>query len=355
MKQNDSILFTNDVTTTIDNIVAAFNPSKTFLLTDTNTNHYVLPLLKDSNVIANASVITIKSGETNKGIESLASIWKHLSENNANRNSLLINLGGGLITDLGGFAAATFKRGIRFINIPTTPLAAVDAAVGGKTGINFLNLKNEIGAFRNADAVIVSSLFFSTLNQEEKLSGYAEMLKHALLKSPDTINKLLNFDIHTCDETTMLELIKESVCIKERIVSEDPLEKGIRKALNFGHTAGHAFESLAMKRKMPIPHGYAVAYGIVVELVLSHFKFKFPSSLLQQIASFIKQAYGAFHITCDDYPALLEYMWHDKKNDHANGVNFSLLKSSGKIEINNYINEEEVKQALDLYRDLLGI
>ena len=352
---NPQILFTNEVAKAIDCIVEELNPSNTFILTDTNTNQLVLSLLTDSTTIAVASMISIDAGEANKNIESLAHVWKHLSENNANRNSLLINIGGGMITDLGGFAAATFKRGIRFINVPTTPLAAVDAAVGGKTGINFLGLKNEIGCFRSADAVIISSIFFSTLGREERFSGYAEMLKHALLKDEYSVKKLIDFDIQTCDVAAILDLIRESVNIKENIVNEDPTEKGIRKALNFGHTIGHAFESLAMTRNSPIPHGYAVAYGIIVELILSHFKFKFPGNILQQFASFIKQTYGAFIISCNDYPTLLEYMHHDKKNNNANCINFTLLRTPGVVEINNYINDEEVKQALDLYRDLLGV
>lgn len=355
MKSLEQVFFSNDVAETIDKIVGQLAPSEVFVLTDTNTLIAVLPRLSDSSAISTAKKITIKSGEKHKNIESLTSVWQQLTENRATRNSLLINIGGGVITDLGGFAASTFKRGIKFVNIPTTPLAAVDAAIGGKTGIDFLGFKNEIGVFSDPYAIIISSKFFSTLTQQEMYSGYAEMLKHSLLQSDKSLNRILSFDLQDFDEHKMLEIINESVLVKAKIVNEDPFEKGIRKALNFGHTVGHAFESFALKNKTYIPHGYAIAYGIIVELILSHFKFNFSSTILRQIVSFVRQHYGAMHITCNDYPTLLEYMHHDKKNSNSSGINFTLLRSPGQIEINNIINEEEIKQALDIYRDLLGL
>ncbi|MBQ2046918.1 MAG: 3-dehydroquinate synthase [Muribaculaceae bacterium] len=355
MKHQD-LIFSNDVASHLDALVEKYNPSKLFVLVDENTSKHVLPMLvNESKTVANATVITIAAGDTNKDIESLMHIWTQLVEGGATRKSMLINLGGGVVSDIGGFAGATFKRGIRFVNIPTTLLSAVDAAVGGKTGINFHGFKNEIGAFCEAEAVIISTRFLETLSSEELLSGYAEMLKHGLISNVDTYNRFLAKDVANIDTDEMLQLLEESVMVKKRIVEEDPTEKGIRRALNLGHTAGHAFESLALQRKSPIPHGYAVAWGLVVELILSHMQLKFPSIELTRLATYIYENYGAFHITCDDYDALIEFMRHDKKNDSANAINFTMLKQVGDIHIDCIAPEDDIKTALDIYRDFMHI
>lgn len=354
--KHQELIFSNNVAEEIDKIAQKVGAPQVFVLVDVNTDRCVLPLLKKSSkIIAGAKVITIKSGDVNKNLESLAFIWEQLCNNGATRKSLLINIGGGVITDIGAFAGATFKRGIKFINVPTTLLSAVDAAVGGKTGINFNGLKNEVGVFCEAEAVIISTAFFKTLPMEELLSGYAEMLKHGLIAGRDVYDKLLAYDIYKSEKgNQLLELLEESVKVKKNIVEEDPTEKGIRRALNLGHTAGHAFESLALRREDPIPHGYAVAWGLVVELVLSHTQLGFSSADLQQLASYIYSKYGAFEITCNDYPALLDFMHHDKKNE-SNEINFTLLKEVGDVHIDCHCSEEEIKSALDIFRDLLHI
>lgn len=355
MKHQD-LIFTNEVADTVDRIVGEINPPQVFVLVDVNTYRCVLPVLKEkSKIISNAKVITIKSGDVNKNLESLAFIWEQLCDNGATRKSLLINIGGGVITDIGAFAGATFKRGIRFINVPTTLLSAVDAAVGGKTGINFNGFKNEVGVFCEAEAVIISTIFFKTLPFDELLSGYAEMLKHGLISGKDVYDKLLAYDItNSNDYNHLLKLLEESVDVKKRIVEEDPTEKGIRRALNLGHTAGHAFESLALKREDPIPHGYAVAWGLIVELILSHEQLGFPSVDLQQLAKYVCEKYGPFDITCKDYPALLDFMHHDKKNE-SEEINFTLLEDIGSVHIDCTCSEEEIESALDIFRDLLHI
>lgn len=355
MKHQD-LIFTNEVAQAIDNLAKAIASPNVFVLVDVNTELLVLPELKcASKTIANATIITIKAGDINKNLDSLAYIWKQLCDNGATRKSLLINLGGGVVTDIGAFAGATFKRGIRFINVPTTLLAAVDAAVGGKTGINFNGFKNEIGAFREADAVIISTTFFRTLLREELLSGYAEMIKHGLISDKACYNRLLSFDISSHDNHNhLLQLLEESVKVKRHIVEEDPTEKGIRRALNLGHTAGHAFESLALRKKSPIPHGYAVAWGLIVELILSHLQLKFPSDELHRLARYISEHYGIIDITCDDYPELLNLMHHDKKNDSTE-INFTLLDDIGNVHIDCTASETEISTALDIFRDLLGI
>jgi len=312
-----------------------------FVLTDSNTQNHCLPIIQSLPEIQAAKKFSVPAGEESKNIESLSKVWKFLSDSGANRKSLLINLGGGMLTDLGGFAAATFKRGIRFVNIPTTLLGAVDAAVGGKTGINFAGLKNEIGAFAPAIAVLIDSNFFKTLNKTQLLSGYAEMLKHALLNSNSALNDFLSFDFDNVNYEQLNNLLFESVMIKERIVEEDPTEQGIRKALNLGHTFGHAFESFALETKRPVLHGYAVAHGLVCELYLSYIQLGFDKNVLIKIANFVKEHYGVFTLDSTDYQRIYELMQHDKKND-AGTINFTLLKATGDIQINQTAGKKEI-------------
>lgn len=242
--------------------------------------------------------ICIGAEDVNKHVETLAHVWKELSDKGGTRHSLLINLGGGMVTDLGGFAAATFKRGIRYINIPTTLLAMVDASVGGKTGINFNGLKNEIGSFYPAESVLIDTQFLKTLDMPNLLSGYAEMLKHGLISTCAHWAELLNVDFNAIDYAQLQALVAQSVQIKEHIVEQDPLEKGIRKALNLGHTVGHAFESFALETSHPVLHGYAVAWGIVCELYFSYLKTGFPKDKLRQTIRFIKEHYGVLAFDC---------------------------------------------------------
>ncbi len=322
-----------------------------FILIDENTEQKCLPLLLKTEVIDMADLIVIPSGEKNKNLETLATVWKYLSKNGATRKSLLINLGGGLLTDLGGFAAATFKRGLHFINIPTTLLSMVDAAVGGKTGINFLGLKNEIGAFAPADFVLLDTGFLKSLNHENILSGYAEMLKHALISSEENLQELLAFNLDEIDYNELLPLLITSVGIKEKIVEEDPKEEGIRKALNLGHTTGHAIESYCIETGKPVLHGYAVAWGIICELYLSFMKLGFDKQKLVKTAHFIKENYGSFVFDCKIYDHLYQLMQHDKKNENADTINFTLLKGIGDIRINQTASKEEIFEALDFLRE----
>lgn len=322
-----------------------------FILVDETTERCCLPVLTSSisHQTSDISVITIGTTDQHKTLDTLSHVWSELQRMGATRHSLMINLGGGMVTDLGGFAASTFKRGIHYINIPTTLLSMVDASVGGKTGINFGGLKNEIGVFNNADCVILDTKFLKTLDQENILSGYAEMLKHGLIDCEEHWAEILR-NLESPDHLERLSsLVSKSVAVKQHIVTEDPTEKGLRKALNLGHTAGHAFESLALERK-PILHGYAVAYGLVVELYLSCVKTGFPTDKMRQTVQFIKEHYGKMAITCDDYPHLLELMHHDKKNE-GSAINFTLLAGIGELRINQTATEEEIKEALDFYRE----
>ncbi|MDE5722659.1 MAG: 3-dehydroquinate synthase [Paramuribaculum sp.] len=350
------LVFNNEVAAAIEAIVDEAKPNGLFVITDSNVRREVLPALAEqSAAVAGACVIECEPGDEAKNLSSLSEIWSRLVAGGCSRSSLIINIGGGVVTDMGGFAAATFKRGVKFINVPTTLLAAVDAAVGGKTGINFEGLKNEIGVFQEAVAVIISTCFFRSLPREELLSGYAEMLKHGLLDSEEAIDRLLAFPIEDCDDPKeLLQLLKKSVTVKQRIVEEDPHERGLRKALNLGHTMAHAMEGLAMKTGAHLAHGYAVARGLVADLVLSHMKHGFPSERLHSVAQFVKSRYGAPEFTCDDYDTLIGLMRHDKKNTDPQTINFTLLAAPGDIRLDSTATPEEIAAALDITRDLLG-
>ena len=322
---------------------------RVFVLLDKTTEQLCWPIVKSFDCLKESQTIVIEAGDTNKSLQAVSHVWSELQQMGATRHSLLVNLGGGMVTDLGGFAASTFKRGIHLINIPTTLLSMVDASVGGKTGFNFGGLKNEIGVFRNASSVILDTVFLKTMDRENILSGYAEMLKHGLINTETMLSELLTFDIEQPNLTVLKRMVAESVQVKQRVVLEDPTEQGIRKALNLGHTVGHAFESLALQRK-PVLHGYAVAWGLVCELYLSVVKTGFPTSCMRQVVRFIFDHYGRMPITCDDYPTLLELMTHDKKNV-AGHINFTLLGGVGDIRINQTATKEEIEEALDFYRE----
>ena len=350
------VIISNDLQQALSNAIAECPHDKLFVLVDETTHQLCLPVIAGFDCMQEAQCIVIGATDTHKTLDTLSHVWAELQRMGATRHSLLINLGGGMVTDLGGFAASTFKRGLAYINIPTTLLSMVDASVGGKTGINFGGLKNEIGVFNNANSVILDTIFLKTMDQENILSGYAEMLKHGLISEEKMWAELLNFNLDHPDGQDNLEflvqlgrMLADSVAVKQRIVTEDPTEHGIRKALNLGHTAGHAFESLALERK-PILHGYAVAYGLVVELYLCCVKTGFPQDKMRQTVAFIKEHYGRMPITCDDYPKLIELMHHDKKNVGTD-INFTLLGGIGDIRINQTATEEEIKEALDFYRE----
>lgn len=326
---------------------------KLFILTDEHTHALSLPLLKDIPAIQDATQIVIGVEDVHKTLETLSHVWTTLSEQGGTRHSLLINLGGGMVTDLGGFAAATFKRGIQYINIPTTLLAMVDASVGGKTGINFNGLKNEIGAFSPAVQVLIDSEFLRTLDSKNIRSGYAEMLKHGLINDDSHWSELMNFNLDQIDYPLLGKLAGQSVKIKEEVVKIDPFEKGIRKALNLGHTVGHAFESFALETGNPVLHGYAVAWGLVCELYLAHIKIGFPIDKMRQTVQFIKENYGRLTFSCKHYERFYELMRHDKKNASADEINFTLLSNIGQVQINQTATKEEIFEALDFYSETM--
>ena len=347
--EEQKVIISENLASALAKAIDECQPDRLMVLTDETTQQLCWPVVKDFDCLRQAQQIVIKAGDDHKTLESLAHVWQEMQRHGASRHSLLVCLGGGMVTDLGGFAASTFKRGLHLINIPTTLLAMVDASVGGKTGINFGGLKNEVGVFRNASAVILDTTFLQTLDRENILSGYAEMLKHGLINNQEMLDELIAFDVEQPDLKQLGRMVADSVKVKQRIVLEDPTEKGLRKALNLGHTVGHAFESLALRRQ-PVLHGYAVAWGVVCELYLSFMKCGFPAKLLRQVSNFILEHYGRMNITCDDYPTLLELMTHDKKNV-AGQINFTLLGSVGELKLNQTATKAEIEEALDFYRE----
>lgn len=352
---DQKVVICKDLKSELQEFLSSLTYNKLFVLTDIHTRKNCLPFLENVDAIRDAAVLTLEAGDTHKDLLQLSEVWTFLSNNGASRDSILINLGGGMITDLGGFAGATFKRGIRTINIPTTLMASVDAAVGGKTGINFNGLKNEIGSFYPPLCVFIDSGFLRTLDRDNFLSGYAEMIKHALISSMDTYISVLLFDLdQEINYVFLNEMVAQSVAVKERIVAEDPKEQGIRKALNFGHTIGHAYESLSFRRGVPLLHGHAIAAGMISELYLSYKLCGFPMEKLSQIVYYIKEYYPAFPFDCKEYEALYELMTHDKKNE-GGVINFTLLANIGQVRINQEVGKELILESLDFYRESFGV
>ena len=339
----DRVVFTASAEEELARLLAAFAPEDVFVLADGNTRRF-LPGLLGGRWLSEERIATVPPGESSKSPEGAAAVWSVLHRGNARRSSLLVNVGGGVVTDLGGFAASVFKRGMAFVNVPTTLLAQVDASVGGKTGINFMGIKNEVGLFAFPERVIVSPGFLPFLPERELRSGLAEMLKHGLLDSPDHLRRVMSVDGRTVDSPEFLRLVRASVAVKAAFVARDPGERGPRHALNLGHTVGHALESLSWEDGAPLSHGEAVAWGLVAELWLSVREKGFPRAVFEEVRAFVRRRYPPC-LAGGRGERLLEIMSHDKKNDRP-GVNFTLLEDVGKYTINNYCSPESVREAL---------
>ncbi len=340
-----SIFFENSLDE-LRSFLSAKKYSKIFILVDTNTEQHCLPLLQQAlNNSLSYDIIEIDPGEENKNIDFCIGIWKMLLDFEADRNSVLINLGGGVVTDMGSFAASTFKRGIDFIQVPTTLLSQVDASVGGKTGIDMDHIKNIIGSFTQPKAVFIEPGFLKTLDKRQMLSGFAEIIKHGLIYDKDLFSELKNLQ----PQQVSKEIIYRSIEIKNKVVKEDPYEKGFRKILNFGHTIGHAIESYSLKNdKKPLLHGEAIVIGFICEAYLSTKQNGLSEAEFTEIVHMLKNIYPAYPLNKSSYPALLEIMKSDKKNN-AGMVNCSLLPKIGHCSIDNYCSEDDLCESLDYY------
>ncbi|APG59633.1 3-dehydroquinate synthase [Christiangramia salexigens] len=335
----------NDLNKHLEN----FKASKIFVLVDTNTHEHCLSyFLNKISTISDIEVIEIEAGEEFKNLETCEGVWNALSELEADRKSLMINLGGGVVTDLGGFVASAFKRGINFINVPTTLLSMVDASVGGKTGVDLGNLKNQIGFIVQPEMVLIDTYFLKTLPVEEMRSGLAEILKHGLIADETYWNKVS--DLASLDLSDLDDIIKESIDIKKAVVLKDPYEKNLRKTLNYGHTLGHAIESycLTHPEKSRLLHGEAIAVGMILETYISSELETFPKEKLENVTATIKDMYGKHSFSEEDIVQIQDLMKYDKKNEHGN-INFVLLEDIGKPVIDRTVPEELIKKAFHYY------
>lgn len=345
-----SIYFNEPGYLALNELLDQKNYSKIFILVDTNTNEHCLPaFLSLMATEAPVEIIEIEPGEGLKSIVACVELWQLLTDMGADRKSLLINLGGGVITDLGGFVASTFKRGIDFINVPTTLLAMVDASVGGKTGVDLGHLKNQIGTITSPAMVVIDPVYLHTLSQQEMRSGLSEMLKHGLIADREYWEKFQELD--KLDFEDIDELIYDSVRIKNDIVMTDMTENGIRKTLNFGHTLGHAIESHFLGTDTPLLHGEAVAIGMLLESFISMRKQMLSAGEYLEIKNTISDIYPMVKITERDTDSIMQLLVHDKKNEYGN-IRFCLLEGIGKGVIDQEADNQLILSAFREYGKL---
>ncbi|MCL4163974.1 UNVERIFIED_CONTAM: hypothetical protein GTU68_054341 [Idotea baltica] len=347
--QDYSIHFNDEGYKTLNAHLKTSNYSKIFLLADENTNLDCIPFFL-ANIDADIAyeIFEIESGEDQKNLDICLGLWEGLSEYGADRKSLLINIGGGVITDLGGFVASTFKRGISFINVPTSLLAMVDASIGGKNGIDLGHLKNQIGVVNTGEIVLIDTQFLSTLPPNQMRSGLAEMFKHGLISDEIYWNKLK--DLSNLSLEDLNTLIYESIIIKKDIVEQDPNEENQRKTLNFGHTLGHAIESYFLNNsdKPDILHGEAVAIGMILASYISTKKTGLSEVANQNIKDTLLSTFDKVVFNTSDFAPIIELLKYDKKNEHGN-INFVLLESIGKCQINCIVENEIIIDAFNFY------
>ena len=343
-----------------------YSDKQIYILVDDNTKQYCLPIFlemlqeKYGWNINTSHIFTISPGEEHKTIGTVCALWHALVEQNVTRNALLFNLGGGVITDLGGFVASTYRRGIDYINVPTTLLSMVDAGFGGKTGFDFDGLKNAIGTFKKPVDIWIEPCFLKTLPREELLSGYAEMVKHALLANHSMLEETLKhigvfLEIDRASQEDLLlceQMLWDSINIKQNIVALDPTETGVRKSLNLGHTIGHALEELSFVKGSPLRHGFAVMQGLVAELFISCKIKGLHRDVLTQMSRFMVNYYIKQHFEVSDFDQLFGYMQSDKKNRTTSEINFTLLTTIGDYKVDNVVNRELIEESLIYLRGI---
>ncbi|MCL4111897.1 UNVERIFIED_CONTAM: hypothetical protein GTU68_063549 [Idotea baltica] len=321
------------------------SPSKVFILADHLTEQHCLPRLVKSGITYD-EIIIVPSGEKHKSLETCEKIWKRLFGLKADRKSLLINLGGGVISDMGGFCASTYMRGMNFIQVPTTLLSQVDASIGGKLGVDFYGLKNSIGLFRDPLAVIADPVFLQTLPTRELRSGFAEVVKHGLIKDSSLWQEIIAAE--TWSAQNWEKVIINSLAVKKAVVEEDPFETGLRKILNFGHTIGHAIESVMIDMDRPILHGEAIAAGMIAEAFLSNKTGSLSDEDLKLISDYFTGIYGKLEMDSVSADKLIKKMQSDKKNRGAE-INFTFLTKIGGSTFNQTANKEEIVESLSYY------
>ena len=343
----EPVIFSADIKNSISEILSEVSFSRLVVLTDLNTQRHCLSIVQEI-LPASTVFISVAAGEIHKNLDTCSLIWSRMTEEALDRKALMINLGGGVIGDMGGFCASIYKRGIRFINTPTTLLSQVDASVGGKLGIDFKGLKNHLGVFNEPETVVIAPEFLKTLPQAELRSGYAEIIKHGLIRDKDYFQKL-----HTqyWENQDWESLIRHSVGIKKAVVEADPKENGLRKILNFGHTIGHAFESYFLDTKNHLLHGEAIALGMIAEGFLSFEKVGFSFEEFEELTQFLLQVYGKVDFSLHELDPILDLCTQDKKNE-GSVILFSLLESIGNCTYNIPVTREEIKQAIQYYHQI---
>lgn len=346
------VFYTENAYTKLNEYISNYTPSSIYILVDNNTHNFCLSSflqrLETKQVI---EVVEMDAGEENKNIETCSGIWNVLSELGADRKSLIINLGGGVVTDLGGFVASTFKRGISYINVPTTLLSMVDASVGGKTGVDLGNLKNQVGVITQPEMVLIDPEYLKTLPATEMRSGLAEILKHGLIASKAYWKKAIN--LKDLSQKDLLGLISESIDIKTAVVEKDPREENLRKTLNFGHTFGHAIESfyLTHPSKEPLLHGEAVVAGIIIAAYISTKLTGLPQEELEEITTGLKELYPNINLEEEEYDKIIDLLKFDKKNSHGK-INFVLLREIGSPVIDCQVPQELLIESLKYYENI---
>lgn len=340
-----SIYSGNDVFDTLLQNLIEEGYSQVFVLTDENTEKYCLPILKKH--LFNITHISTKSGESHKTLATAETIWQALLSKEADKHSVLINLGGGMVGDLGGFCASLYKRGIDYIQVPTSLLAMIDAAIGGKTAVDFGGIKNMIGTIQQPKSVYIYPEFLASLPHEETLNGYAEMMKHGLISDKDYWQKIQQ--VSPQEWPNLLGLINGSIKIKMNIVTKDPYEKNERKLLNFGHTIGHAIEAYSLQHdKKPLKHGESIAIGMICEAYLSKVVLDLSNKELRQITELVSRTFPKYSLRNILSPELIKIMRQDKKNMNDQ-IQFSLLKKIGKGQINHTCSDSQITASLNYY------
>ena len=352
-----SILFGSDGYLKLANFILENNFKKILILTDENTKVHCLKLFfsnikktdkKIEKMISSISYnFSVEPGENAKNLKTSNHIWEFLTENGFKRNDLIINLGGGMISDLGGFVASTYMRGIQFINIPTTLLGMVDASIGGKTGIDLNGIKNMIGTFQFAKLILIDVEFLNSLPKKQIAAGYAEMIKHSLIDKNLEWEKISK--INSLEDINS-EMIYKSINIKVGIIKSDPMELNIRKHLNFGHTLGHAIETYLLSSKLEILHGEAVAIGLILETYISYLKINFDLKITKEIKNHINQHYEIIEFSEESILNIINLLKYDKKNNNEEPM-FVLLNNVGQMKINQTVEIKQIKEAFEFYNN----
>lgn len=343
-----NVVITDRIAAAVDEYLSSHSYSKLALLVDENTYEHCYPLILD--ILPPHFIIKIASGEVHKNLATCEEIWEQMTDQQMDRQSILVNLGGGVIGDMGGFCAATFKRGLRFINLPTTLLAQVDASIGGKQGIDFRHYKNHLGVFRDPEMVFISTEFLGTLPFVELRSGFAEVVKHTLISDADYWHSIKKSDWDSQDWT---QHVKHSIDTKSKVVQQDPYESGQRKILNFGHTIGHAIEKEFLSTAQPLLHGEAIAIGMITEAYLSHQKLHLAKEDLRDITHHLFKWFGKVRLDQSVINPVVKNTLQDKKNFDGK-IQCTLLQNIGQAVFNIEVTPQEITGALEYYREQTG-